>query len=114
MSDESAAETGTVVMAPIASMGASGLTDDPATAVYESFIDCSADYASGPSAVLDRSDQIGPENSVMVPPEQLRAMGLPESEVTAQEHVWNDLSPETREEQLCRAAQQDDFTEEPR
>ena len=41
-------------------------------------------------------------------------MGLPESEVTAQAHAWDELSPEMREEQLCRAAQQDDVTEESR
>ena len=73
-----------------------------------------ADYPNSPNAALDRSDQIGPENSVMVSPEQLRAMGLPESDITAQTHAWNDLSPEMREEQLCRAAQQDDVTEESR
>lgn len=112
--DESAGETGPVAMATIASMGSSGLTDDPATAVYEPFIACSADYPNGPGAALDRSNLIGPENSVMVSPEQLRAMGLPESEVTAQAHAWNDVSPEMREEQLCRAAQQDDVTEESR
>ena len=111
---ESAAETARVAMAPKASTGSSELKDDPATAVYEPFIACSADYASGPGAALDRSDQIGPENSVMVSPEQLTAMGLPESEVTSQEHAWNDLSPEMREEQLCRAAQQDDVTDESR
>ena len=111
---ESAGETATVAMDPIASMGSSELKDDPATAVYEPFIACSADYASGPGAALDRSDQIGPENSVMVSPEQLRAMGLPDSEVTAQAHAWDELSPEMREEQLCRAAQQDDVTEESR
>ena len=41
-SDESA-ESATVLVAPIESMGTSGLTDDPSTAVYEPFIDCSAD-----------------------------------------------------------------------
>ena len=50
----------------------------------------------------------------MVSPEQLRAMGLPDSEVTAQAHAWDELSPEMPEEQLCRAAQQDDVTEESR
>ena len=112
--DESAGESATVAMAPIASMGSSEPRGHPATAVYEPFIDCSAEYHNGPGAALDPSELIGPENSVMVSPEQLRAMGLPESEVTAQEHAWNDLSPEMREEQLCRAAQQDDFTEESR
>lgn len=111
---ESAAETATVAMAPIASMGSSELKYDPATAVYEPFIACSADYASGPGAALDRSDQIGPENSVMVSPEQLRAMGLPESEVTAQAHAWHELSPEMREEQLCRASQENAAVGEPR
>ena len=101
-------------MAPIASIGSSDLTGHPATAVYEPFVDCSAEYPNGPGAVLDQSNLIGPENSVMVSPEQLRAMGLPQSEVTAQENAWNDLSPEMREEQLCRADQQDDFTEESR
>lgn len=103
--DESAAESATVAMAPIASMGSSELKDDPATAVYEPFIACSADYPSGPGAALDRSNLIGPGNSVMVSPELLRAMGLPESEVTAQAHTWHELSPEMREEQLCRASQ---------
>ncbi|MCC3282694.1 hypothetical protein [Arthrobacter caoxuetaonis] len=84
-------------------MEPSGLTDDPTTAVYEPFIACSADYPNGPGAALDRSNLIGPENSVMASPEQLRAMGLPESEVTAQAHTWQELNPEVRAEQLCRA-----------
>jgi hypothetical protein len=49
---------------------------------------------------------IGPENSVLVSPEEMKAMGRPEAEIQAQTARWNELSPEEREEQLCRAAQQ--------
>ncbi|MCW2134665.1 hypothetical protein [Arthrobacter sp. VKM Ac-2550] len=49
---------------------------------------------------------IGPENSVIVSPEEMKAMGRPEAEIQAQAARWNELSPEEREEQLCRAAQQ--------
>lgn len=81
------------------------LKDDPATAVYEPFISCSDGYATGPGADLDQNSMIGPENSVMVSPAQMRAIGLPESEILAQTQVWNELSAEERGEQLCRAAQ---------
>ena len=82
------------------------VTDDPEATVYEPFIECSADYADGPGAELDRKNMIGPENSVMVSPEEMKAMGRPEAEIHAQRARWNALSPEEREEQLCRAAQQ--------
>ncbi|MBF4995299.1 hypothetical protein ITX31_14420 [Arthrobacter gandavensis] len=82
------------------------VADDPATAVYEPFVTCSADYADGPGADLDRGYLIGPDNSVMVSPEQLIAMGLPAADVEAQARAWDGLSPEQRQEQLCRAAQQ--------
>ena len=88
--------------------------DDPGTAVYEPFVACSADYANGPGADLDRRNLMGPENSVMVSPEQMRAMGRPAVEIEAQTRAWNELSPESREEQLCRAAQQNAVIAEPR
>lgn len=49
---------------------------------------------------------IGPENSVIVSPEVMKAMGRPDAEIQAQAARWNELSPEEREEQLCRAAKQ--------
>jgi len=49
---------------------------------------------------------IGPENSVMMTPEEMEALGMPEAAVRSQTAAWQALSPEEREEQLCRAAQQ--------
>ena len=82
------------------------VADDPESRVYGPFIECSADYADGPGAELDRKNMIGPENSVMVSPEEMKAMGRPEAEIQAQAAKWKELSPDEREEQLCRAAQQ--------
>ena len=80
--------------------------NDSEARVYEPFIKCSEDYADGPGADLDRQNMIGPENSVIVSPEEMKALGRPEAEIHAQRARWNELSPEEREEQLCRAAQQ--------
>ncbi|MBD8042636.1 hypothetical protein H9638_02300 [Arthrobacter sp. Sa2BUA2] len=88
--------------------------DDPETAVYEPFMACSADYANGPGAALDQRNLMGPENSVLVSPEQMRAMGRSAAEIESQTRAWNELSPESREEQLCRAAQQNAAIAEPR
>ncbi|WP_205754546.1 hypothetical protein [Arthrobacter sp. CAU 1506] len=82
-------------------------TDDPGTKVYEPFTECSADYAEGPGGDLDRKNMIGPENSLMVTPEEMKAMGMPEAAIRSQAAAWQALSPEEREEQLCRAAHQD-------
>ncbi|WP_139005830.1 hypothetical protein [Arthrobacter crystallopoietes] len=82
------------------------VTVDPEAKVHESFIECSADYADGPGTDLDKKNMIGPENSVMVSPEEMKALGRPEAEIQAQTARWDELSPEEREEQLCRAAQQ--------
>ncbi|WP_205834750.1 hypothetical protein [Crystallibacter degradans] len=79
---------------------------DPEARVYEPFIECSTDYADGPGSNLDRQNMIGPENSVIVSPEVMKAMGRPDAEIQAQAARWNELSPEEREEQLCRAAKQ--------
>ena len=90
------------------------LKDDPQTAVYEPFIGCSAEYVNRPGAALDRSNMIGPENSVMVSPAEMKSMGRPGAEVGAQAQGRNELSQEERGEQLCRAAQQNAVIEEPR
>lgn len=74
--------------------------------MYEPFTECSADYADGPGGDLDRKNMIGPENGLMVTPEEMRAMGMPEAAIRSQAAAWQALSPEEREEQLCRAAQQ--------
>ncbi len=109
-------ESSTVDLAvsPASDAGFPGIEDDPETAVYEPFVACSAEYANGPGADLDRSNMMGPENSVMVSPEQLRAMGYSAAEIGSQTRAWNELSPESREEQLCRAAQQNAVSAEPR
>ncbi|UPO76366.1 hypothetical protein [Arthrobacter sp. Helios] len=113
---ESGPESSTVDLAvsPASDAGFPGIEDDPETAVYEPFVACSAEYAHGPGADLDRRNLMGPENSVMVSPEQMRAMGRPAAEIEAQTRAWNELSPESREEQLCRAAQQNAVIAEPR
>ncbi len=80
--------------------------DNPGTKEYEPFTECSADYAGGPGGDLDRKNMIGPENSVMMTPEEMKALGMPEAAVQSQTAAWQALSPEEREEQLCRAAQQ--------
>lgn len=80
--------------------------EDPDTPLSEPFIGCSAEYVNGPGPALDRSNMIGPENSVMVSPAQMKSMGRPQAEVEAQAQAWNALSPEERDEQLCRATQQ--------
>ncbi|MEV7648355.1 hypothetical protein [Arthrobacter sp. NPDC089319] len=49
---------------------------------------------------------IGAENSIVVSPAEMRAIGMPESAIRTQTEVWNKLSPEEQREQLCRAAQQ--------
>ncbi|MEB7503318.1 hypothetical protein [Arthrobacter koreensis] len=104
--DGSAVESGQG--APAAFSASSSVpADDPATPVYEPFIACSADYLDGKGADLDRSYLIGPENSAMVSPEQLVAMGIPAVDVELQARAWDELSPEERDEQLCRAAQQE-------
>ncbi|MHA7261571.1 hypothetical protein ACX80W_00055 [Arthrobacter sp. TMN-37] len=79
---------------------------DPGSRVHQPFTECSADYAAGPGADLDRNNMIGPENSVMLPPGQMEAMGLPEAAVEQQTKKWNELAQDEREEQLCRANQQ--------
>jgi hypothetical protein len=96
-------------------LGISTLTS-PTTAVdapgaYEPFIECSADYVSGPGAELDRKNMISAENSVLISPEEMKSLGFPEAQVQAQTAKWNELSPEEREEQLCRAAQQNAVVE---
>ena len=118
--DESAAASGPdssttdLAVSPASGTGFPEVKDDPETAVYEPFVACSAEYAHGPGADLDRSNMIGPENSVMVSPEQLRARGYSAAEIESQARAWNELSPESREEQLCRAAQQNAAIAEPR
>jgi hypothetical protein len=85
---------------------------DPPTAastdgeVNAGFAACSPDYANGPGADLDKRNMIGAENSIVVSPAEMRAMGMPESEIRTQTEAWNKLSPEEQQEQLCRAAQQ--------
>lgn len=71
------------------------------------FAACSPDYANGPGADLDQRNMIGPENSVVVSPAEMRAMGMPESMIRTQTASWNNLSSQEQQEQLCRAAQQD-------
>ena len=90
------------------------LKDDPQTAVYEPFVGCSADYVDAPGAALDRSGMLGPGNSVVVSPAEMRSMGRPAAEIEAQSQVWNELTPEERSEQLCRAAQQNAVVDEVR
>lgn len=97
--------TASVVETPSPSPAVLG-TPSPESRVYEPFIECSAVYADGSGAELDRQNMIGPENSVMVSPEEMKALGRPEAEILAQTAKWNELSPDEREEQLCRAAQQ--------
>lgn len=80
--------------------------DDPGTKKYEPFTRCSADYAGGPGGDLDRKNMIAPENSVIATPEEMKALGMPEAAIRSQTAAWQALSPEEREEQLCRAAQQ--------
>ncbi|WP_191807028.1 hypothetical protein [Arthrobacter gallicola] len=91
---------------PPSATGFPELGDDPATAVYEPFAACSADYANGPGAELDRNNMIGPENSVLLSPEEMMSRGYSAAQIDSQSRAWNKLSPEEREEQLCRAAQQ--------
>ena len=74
--------------------------------VNAGFAACSPDYADGSGAQLDQRNMIDPENSVVVSPAEMRAMGMPESEIRTQTEAWNKLSPEEQQEQLCRAAQQ--------
>lgn len=57
---------------------------------------------------------IGPGNSVVVSPAEMRSMGRPAAEVEAQSQGWNELTPEERSEQLCRAAQQKAVVDEVR
>lgn len=90
------------------------LKDDPETKLYEPFAGCSADYVNGPGAALDRKNIIGPENSVMISPDEMKSMGWSEAEIQAQTQAWNKLSREEREEQLCRAAQQNAVIDEQR
>jgi hypothetical protein len=70
------------------------------------FAACSPNYADGPGADLDKRNMIGPENSVVVSPAEMRAMGMSEISISAQTKSWDKLSPEEQQEQLCRAAQQ--------
>jgi hypothetical protein len=74
--------------------------------VNAGFAACSPDYANGPGADLDKRNMIGAENSVVVSPAEMRAMGMPESTIRTQTESWNKLSPQEQQEQLCRAAQQ--------
>jgi hypothetical protein len=80
--------------------------DDPSTKVHEPFMECSAEYAEGAGGDLDKKSMIGPENNVMVTPEEMKALGMPETAIRSQKTAWQNLSLEEREEQLCRAAQQ--------
>jgi hypothetical protein len=86
--------------------------DEEQPGAYEPFIECSADYADGPGAELDRNNMIGAENSVIISPDEMKAMGFPEAQIRAQTAEWNKLSPEEREEQLCRAAQQNSVVDQ--
>lgn len=77
--------------------------------VNAGFAACSPDYATGPGADLDKRTMIGAENSVVVSPAEMRDMGMPESMIRAQTESWKKLSPQEQQEQLCRAAQQDEI-----
>ncbi|GAA1353940.1 hypothetical protein GCM10009636_19060 [Arthrobacter koreensis] len=105
-SDQSVVHSVRQATAAVPASAPSAVADDPATAVYEPFVACSADYVDGPGADLDRSNLIGPENSAMVSPEQLIAMGIPAADVGLQARAWEELSPDQRDEQLCRGAQE--------
>jgi hypothetical protein len=74
--------------------------------VNAGFAACSPSYADGPDADLDQRNMIGPENSVVVSPAEMRARGMSETMIRAQTETWNKLSPEEQQEQLCRAAEQ--------
>jgi hypothetical protein len=69
-------------------------------------MECSADYAGGPGGELDKKNMIGPENSVLVTPQEMKALGMSEAAIRSQTAAWRNLSPIERDEQLCRAAQQ--------